>query len=61
MNKESNAYIILFSVIMVVVMGVSLAIVAQLTKEPYEANVKKRKNAEHLNVCEYYSRQRFCS
>jgi Na+-transporting NADH:ubiquinone oxidoreductase subunit C len=43
MNKESNAYIILFSVIMVVVMGVSLAIVAQLTKEPYEANVKKEK------------------
>lgn len=43
MNKESNGYIITFSIIMVVVMGVMLALVAQFTKPFQDNNVKQEK------------------
>ncbi|MBE2245840.1 MAG: NADH:ubiquinone reductase (Na(+)-transporting) subunit C [Candidatus Competibacteraceae bacterium] len=46
MNKESNAYIILFSVIMVVIVGVGLAVIAQITKPNYIKNqeIEKKQN-----------------
>lgn len=43
MNRESNAYIILFSVIMVVVVGVSLALIAQVTKPNFIKNQRLEK------------------
>lgn len=43
MNKENNVYIIVFSVIMVVVVGVSLAFVAQFTKPFQDANIRLEK------------------
>lgn len=43
MNKESNSYIITFSVVMVIVMGVMLALVAQFTKPFQDKNVKLEK------------------
>lgn len=43
LSKESNAYTILFSVIMVVVVGTVLALVAQYTKPFQDENIKKEK------------------
>lgn len=43
MNRESNAYIILFSVVMVVVVGVSLALIAQVTKPNFVKNQRLEK------------------
>lgn len=48
LNKESNGYIILFSVIMVVVMGVALAMVAQFTAPYQEQNAKLQKMQDIL-------------
>lgn len=43
MNRESNAYIILFSAVMVVVVGVSLALIAQVTKPNFIKNQRLEK------------------
>lgn len=43
MNRESNAFIILFSVVMVIVVGVSLALIAQVTKPNYIKNQRLEK------------------
>lgn len=47
-NTESNGYTILFSVIMVVVVGVSLAMVAQFTAPFQEKNIEEEKKQNIL-------------
>ena len=50
LNKESNGYVITFSIVMVVVVGALLATVAMALQPAQKANVQKEKMANVLQA-----------
>ena len=50
LNKDSNGYIIIFSVLLVVITAISLVLVTGLTSAPYERSVELEKKQNILQA-----------